>query len=97
MPPVIALGLARARPGREDELGRRLAALIAPTHAEPGCRAYELFRSQTDPAVWVLQESWASAADLERHVTSPHLRAFLAQADQVLDGPPISHVLIPVG
>ena len=92
---LIALGLARAKPGTEVELGRRLAGLVALTRAEPGCLAYDLHRSQTDPAVWVLIEAWGSAADLAAHVGSAHLQAFLAQADEVLDGAPSSHVLAP--
>lgn len=90
---MSALGLARARPGQEAELGRRLAALVAPTRAEPGCLAYDLYRSETDPAVWVLIEAWRTPADLEEHVRSSHFQAFLAAADQVLDSPPVSHVL----
>ncbi len=92
---LTAMGLARAKPGREAELGRRLAGLVAPTRAEPGCLAYDLHRSQTDPAVWVLIEAWRSPADLAAHVESAHLQAFLAQADEVLDGAPMSHVLDP--
>lgn len=88
---VTAVGIARARPGFETELGRRMAALIAPTRSEPGCIAYELFKSLQDPALWMFLETWRSEADLEAHIGSRHLREFIASAHDVLDGPPQSY------
>jgi quinol monooxygenase YgiN len=90
-PALIAVGIVRAKPGQETELGKRMAALIAPTCAEPGCIAYELFQSTDDPALWMLFEQWRSAADLDAHIDSPHLQAFLRNKDDVLDGAPDSH------
>lgn len=88
---IAALGIARAKPGQEEELGRRMAALIAPTCAEAGCISYELFRSTEDPALWMLLERWRSPADLDAHIGSPHLQAFLRSKDEVLDGAPESY------
>lgn len=68
-----------------------MAALIAPTVAEPGCISYELFRSTEDPALWMLLEQWRSAADLDAHVGSPHLQAFLRSKDEVIEGSPDSY------
>ena len=87
---LTAMGIARAKPGLEQELGRRMAALIAPTLAEPGCISYELFQSSEDPALWMLLEQWRSPADLDAHIGSPHLQAFLANKDEVLSGSPES-------
>ncbi|WP_288142571.1 putative quinol monooxygenase [Mesorhizobium sp.] len=80
--------MVRAKPGQERELGRRMAALLDPTRAEPGCIAYDLFQSTEDPAVWVLLERWRSAADLDAHVVTDHFAGFLARSDEVLDRPP---------
>lgn len=85
---LTAIGIVRAKRGQEDELGRRLTALIPPTCAEPGCISYELFQSTEDPAVWMLLERWRSAADLDAHVDSPHLQAFLLTKDEVIEGTP---------
>ena len=92
---LTAMGIARARPGQEEELGRRMAALVAPTRAEPGCISYELFRSSEDPALWMLFEQWRSQADLEAHIGSPHLQAFLADKHEVLEGSPQSYRWVP--
>lgn len=84
---VILTATMRAKPGREEELGRRLHALIAPTRAEAGCVIYDLHRSTEDQAVWMFYEVWRTKDDLERHGQSPHLTAFKATADEVLAEP----------
>jgi quinol monooxygenase YgiN len=61
-----------------------MEALIAPTAKEAGCRRYDLYRSTSDPAVWVFFEEWESQADLDAHVASAHLRSFLDSAHEVL-------------
>ena len=86
--PLTAMGVIRAKPGREQDLGRRMSALLEPTRAEPGCLAYDLYQSTEDPTVWVLIERWRAVADLDAHVLSSHMKAFLACAAEVLDGPP---------
>lgn len=91
------VAILRARAGFEDELGRRLASLIAPTRREPGCTEYVLHRSQTDAAVWVLYEGWRSKADLERHFSMPYLREFLADAPGMLSEDMTLHYLDQLG
>ena len=93
---LTAMGIVRAKPGQEHELGLRMVALLAPTRAERGCLAYDLFQSSEDPAVWVLIERWRSVADLDAHVMTDHMAAFLARSHEVLDGPPDNFRLRPV-
>jgi quinol monooxygenase YgiN len=93
---VTAMGIVRATPGREQELGRRMAALLGPTRAEPGCLAYDLFQSTDDPAVWVMLERWRSLADLDAHVESQHLADFIEQSHELLDRAPQNFRLRPV-
>jgi quinol monooxygenase YgiN len=93
---VTAIGVVRAKPGQEQELGLRMASLLAPTRAEPGCLAYDLFQSTEEPGVWVLIERWRSIADLEAHVRANHMTAFLARGGEVLEGQPNSFRLRPV-
>ncbi len=84
--PLTIVAILRARAGCEDELGRRLAELVAPTRAEPGCIHYDLHRDNTDPAVWVLYETWKSPADLDRHFAQDYLVRMLADFDRLLAG-----------
>jgi len=81
---VTAVAVARAKPGQEDELGRRMMALVAPTLAEAGCINYDLHRSNTDPAVWMFYENWRSQADLDAHMQSRHFKDFFSRAGEVL-------------
>jgi quinol monooxygenase YgiN len=81
---VTAVAIARAKPGHEEELGRRMMALITPTLAEPGCINYDLHRSNTDPAVWIFYENWRSQADLDAHMQTEHYKSFFSRADEVL-------------
>jgi quinol monooxygenase YgiN len=81
---ITSFGVCRAVPGQEEELGRRMEALIAPTANETGCRRYDLYRSISDPGVWVFFEEWESQADLDAHVASAHFQSFLDSAHEVL-------------
>jgi quinol monooxygenase YgiN len=90
---ITAIGICRARPGQEEELGRRLRELVAPTSTEEGCLRYDLYRSDIDRSLWVLLEAWRSQADLDAHVETPHLRAFLARNDEVMLGKPDNYRL----
>jgi quinol monooxygenase YgiN len=88
---IKALGLCHALPGQEDELGRRLKTLVAATSREPGCKQYDLCRSLSDPALWILLETWDSEDDLEAHVNTPHFQTFAANKSEVLLGSPDSY------
>lgn len=81
---VTLVAVIKATPGQEEELGRRLAALVAPTREEEGCINYDLHRSADDAAVWMLYENWRSQADLDAHFKTPYLQDFLARQGEVL-------------
>lgn len=77
-----------ARPGKEDELRAQLLALVAPTRKEEGCVQYDLHVSTAEPGRFVFYENWTSGETLERHLKSPHFRAFQEVADGLLAEPP---------
>jgi quinol monooxygenase YgiN len=81
---ITSFGVCKALPGQEDELGRRMESLIGPTAHEVGCLRYDLYRSASDPAVWIFSEVWRSEADLDAHVASAHFQSFIETADEVL-------------
>lgn len=74
----------RAKAGHEDELGRRLQALVEPTRGEPGCLNYDLHRSNDDAAAWMLYENWRAREDLDAHFEMPYLRALLKDLPDLL-------------
>ena len=85
MPHQLTLvALIRAKPGKAEELGRRLLALVEPTRAEPGCINYDVHRSNDDPALWIMHENWHSPADLDAHFRTPYLKDFIAHSEEPL-------------
>ena len=85
---VTVIAFHRARPGKEDALREALLSLCAPTREEQGCLNYDLHVSAEDPGLLVFHENWASKADLDRHLASPHIDAFRLVADELLAEPP---------
>ncbi len=77
LPPgaLTAVTLIHGIPGAEDDLKAHLLALAAPTRAESGCIAYDLYQSPQHPHEFMRFEIWASPEALEAHKQTPHLRA----------------------
>ncbi len=76
-----------AKPGKEDELKRRLLSLIEPTRKEDGCVQYDLHQNTDETGRFVFYENWRSRETLERHLQSPHLLAFGSVEEELLAEP----------
>jgi quinol monooxygenase YgiN len=72
---VTAVTLIHGLPGKAADLQAHLLSLTAATRVEPGCLVYDLYQSPDQPHEFMRYEVWASAAALEMHKLSPHLRA----------------------
>ena len=72
--PLTLVVFSRAKPGKEEELGERLLALVEPSRAEEGCISYDMHQSKDDPAVWMAYENWRSEDDLALHFEQPYLK-----------------------
>lgn len=62
-----------------------LLTLIPPTRQEIGCIEYTLHQDNSDPAEFLLYETWESAAAIENHVKSDHYRAYAKALDGLLE------------
>ena len=62
-------------------------AVVASTRQEAGCQWYGIATDVTDPWVVWVSEQWASQADLDAHLKTPHVGAFLqaCAALEILD------------
>jgi quinol monooxygenase YgiN len=60
-----------ARKGNEDQLRTLLQSMLTPTRAEPGCRLYDLYESDSRGRFY-LYESWESQSALDEHKATPH-------------------------
>lgn len=84
---VTVIAVFRARPGREDELRAALEAMVGPSRQDPGFVTYDLHQGTDDPAYFAFYENWTSEELLDRHGESEHVRAFTAQAAELLAEP----------
>ncbi len=87
MSEIVVVGSLRARPGKEDETREALGGLVAPTHAEDGCILYSLHQGIADKTRFAFVERWESQQDLDVHLSSDHISALVARADELLSEP----------
>jgi quinol monooxygenase YgiN len=76
---LTAVTLIHGIPGAEDDLKAHLLSLAAPTRAEPGCIAYDLYQSPQHAHEFMRFEIWANPQALEVHKNTPHLKASFAK------------------
>ena len=72
---LTAVTFIEGRPGAGDDVKRELLSLTAPTRAESGAIAYDLYRSVDRPGRFMRIEVWRDAAALDAHKLTPHLKA----------------------
>lgn len=75
----------RARAGNDEELGRQLLSLVAPTRQEKGSRFYQICQSQYDSAEWLVLENWRDRAAFEFHMSTPYMDAFMEQVSRLCE------------
>jgi quinol monooxygenase YgiN len=73
MTEVLLIARFVARTGTEEQLKALLQGMLAPTHAEPGCKLYDLYESDARGRFF-LSERWESQAALDLHLATPHFR-----------------------
>ncbi len=61
--------------GEEERVISLAQSMLAPSNAEPGCRAYVLHRDPADPSVLFLYEQYDHEAAFQTHCDSPHFKA----------------------
>jgi quinol monooxygenase YgiN/quercetin dioxygenase-like cupin family protein len=72
---LTAVTFIQGREGKGEEVKRELLSLSAPTRAEPGSIRYDLYQSVDRADRFMRLEVWSDEAALERHKTTPHLKA----------------------
>ena len=70
--------------------------MLDPTRAEPGCRLYELYQSDSKERFY-FYETWESQAALDRHVAMPHFRHLQQALEDLLLEPYEVNILETVG
>jgi len=58
----------KVAPGKESEFEKHASALVKQVNEnEPGCLMYELYKSKSDPSVYVFMEKYEDKAALDAH------------------------------
>jgi quinol monooxygenase YgiN len=86
MEEVVLICRFEARAGAEDQLRALLQGMLAPTHAEPGCKLYDLYETDTRGRFF-LYERWENQAALDLHMTTPHFKRLQQIGGQLETGP----------
>ena len=84
--PLTLLVLIPAEPGQGDALGEALKGLVAPTRAEAGNISYDAHRSNDNPDLFMMYETWESQAALDSHFQQPHMQAAMARLPELVEG-----------
>lgn len=74
-----------------------LAELAEATRAEDGCLAYAAYESGATPGLFVIVEEWRAQADLDQHMTTPHIARAFEVLGPHLEGEVAIHPLQPLG
>jgi len=71
---IIVVATLVTRPGEAPKILPAARVCIEKTRAEPGCIAYDLHASVSDPDKLVFIERWQSREALTAHSKQPHLK-----------------------
>lgn len=93
--PFIVIARVEVRLDARERFVAAATKCIVATRKEQGCLAYEIHESLTQPCRFVSYESWETRADIDRHMGSPHVVAFLEAARACVTAPPVIEVVEP--
>jgi quinol monooxygenase YgiN len=68
-----------ARPGKAEELKALLFAMVAPSRAEPGNLRWDIWRDQTEPGRFVLDELYTDNDAVAAHRATAHFETYLGR------------------
>jgi quinol monooxygenase YgiN len=86
MTEVRVIARAVARKGKEDQLRALLQGMLIPTRAEPGCKSYELYESDSTGRFY-FDETWENQAALDEHLATPHFKHLEQTIGELLNEP----------
>lgn len=91
MSEVTIIARAKAKPGLEEEMERALRENAATSRCEGGCVSYSVLRG--DDGTFMTVERWATRADADSHLATPHVQTLLQTIAPMLAGSPEISVL----
>ena len=80
-------------PAKTADVAAALARLAAASLEEEGCFQYDVYESASAPGVFVTVEAWRGQADLDAHMTAPHMAEALGTLGPAITGDVAIHPL----
>jgi quinol monooxygenase YgiN len=77
--PILVTGTMDLDPANRDGFIAAASELMAATRAEAGCEHYCFAADLDDPGRFHISERWASQADVDTHMATPHMAAFMGK------------------
>ena len=75
---VKIIAILAARPGKSAELRALLDGMVEASRSEAGNLHYDLWRDQTNPTRFVLDELYSDAEAVATHRATPHFQHYLS-------------------
>lgn len=76
-----------AKPDQANALRDLMVPFVAGARHEPGCKHYSLLEDKSQPGRFLTFETWADAAALEGHMSTPEIKAISPKLGPVLAKP----------
>ncbi len=83
---IIVAGHLTIDPSKRDDALAAIAAVVAPTRAEPGNLDYRFSPDLDDPSRFNILERWEGDEAIESHMASAHLAEFLTTIGPCIAG-----------
>ncbi|WKN20424.1 putative quinol monooxygenase [Azotobacter vinelandii] len=80
------VAVIQAAPGKERAVAEAIAACVAPSRAEPGCREYVPHRDLQQPGRFVFVERWSDRAALAAHEQTAHFQTLAKALTPLIEG-----------
>jgi quinol monooxygenase YgiN len=82
---VKVTAILTARPGRAGELEALLFGMAPSCRAEPGNLRWDVWRDQSEPARFVLDELYIDNAAVAAHRQTPHFRDYASKINDLAE------------
>ncbi len=69
----------KAKPGRSEDLGEALLALVSPSRREAGSLRYEIHQSKDSLDDWMVVEDWRYPSEFDTHMETSYVQDFLTK------------------
>lgn len=81
---INVIAEVKAKAGKEEEVRLFFSALVEPSRAEDGCKAYHLLEAKHAPGTFFTYEEWTGEDKLNKHLEGA--KSKLDAAKSMMDG-----------